>query len=121
MIKNDNTVFDKNRSVCESMECERDKLKSDVLEAHQRSSLLAQEVDEQNSRLEKNSQMLIQKLESKYSEQIHELQQKFLFEKESLQQALMLAEAQLSTLQENDAKLKSQILKLNNVSNQIIK
>jgi uncharacterized membrane protein YcaP (DUF421 family) len=90
-----------------------------VFDAHQRSSLLAQEVDEQNSRLEKNGQMLIQKMESKYSEQIHELQQKYVAEKESLQQALLLAESQLSALQENDAKLKSQIAKLNNVRDRV--
>ncbi|OXA42644.1 ninein [Folsomia candida] len=102
------------RSICESMEGERDKLRSDIFEAHQRSSLLAQEVDEQNARLEKNGQILLQKMEAKYAEQLHELQVKFGSEKESLQQALYLAESQLKSLAGDDSKLKGHITKLNN-------
>lgn len=103
------------RSICESMEGERDKLRSDILEAHQRSSLLAQEVDEQNARLEKNSQLVLQKMEASYAEQLVELQGKFGAEKESLQNALLLAESQLKSLEGNDSKLKGVINKLNNV------
>lgn len=97
------------------MECERDKLKSDVYEAHQRSTVLAQEVDEQNARLEKNSQILLRKMEAKYTEQIQELQLKFSVEKDTLQQALQLAESQLKSLYEDDTRLKLQLTSLNNV------
>lgn len=101
------------KSVCESIECERDKLKADILDAHQRSALIAQEVDEQNSKLERSSQMLIRKMEIKYNEQIHDIQNRFTSEKESLQQALHLAETKLRELQDEDNKLKIQMTKLN--------
>lgn len=71
--------------------------------------------DEQNARLEKNGQILLQKMEAKYAEQLHELQVKFGSEKESLQQALYLAESQLKSLAGDDSKLKGHITKLNNV------
>ncbi|CAL8099962.1 unnamed protein product [Orchesella dallaii] len=101
------------KTLCESIECERDKLKADILDAHQRSALIAQEVDEQNSRLERNSQMLLRKMEIKYNEQIQDIQNRFSSEKESLQQALHLAETKLKELQDEDSKLKTQINKLN--------
>lgn len=101
------------KSLCESIECERDKLKADIVDAHQRSALIAQEVDEQNARLERNSEMVLRKMEMKYNEQMTELQDRFSSEKDSLQQALLIAETKLKELQEEDSKLKSQLNKLN--------
>lgn len=101
------------KTLCESIECERDKLKADIVDAHQRSALMAQEVDEQNARLERNSQMVLRKMEMKYNEQIQDLQDRFTIEKETLQQALHVAETKLKELQEEDNKLKLQINKIN--------
>ena len=97
------------------MECERDKLKSDIFEAHQRSTMLAQEVDEQNNRLERNTQALLHRTESKYIEQIHELQKRLTGEKEYLQQSLNTVESQLKSFKEEEMKLKSQISSLTQV------
>lgn len=101
------------KTLCESIECERNKLKTDIVDAHQRSAIIAQEVDEQNARLERNSQQLIRKMELKYNEQIQEIQNRFSVEKDSLQQALQLTEAKLKEIQEEEINLKSQINKLN--------
>lgn len=101
------------KTLCESIECERDKLKADIVDAHQRSALIAQEVDEQNARLERNSQLVLRKMEMKYNEQIQDLQDRLSAEKESLQQALHATETKLNELQEEDNKLKVQINKLN--------
>lgn len=45
------------RSSLDNVAFERDKLRLDVSEANQRSLLLAQEIDDQNARLEKSSQV----------------------------------------------------------------
>jgi DNA-binding transcriptional regulator YiaG len=97
------------------MECERDKLKSDISEAHQRSTMLAQEVDEQNSRLERNTQALLQKTESKYMDQIHQLQRRFNVEKESFQHSLNAVESQLNNYKDEETRLKHQITSLSQV------
>jgi len=97
------------------MECEREKLKSDIFDAHRRSEMLAQEVDEQNTRVERNTQALLHKTEGKYLEQIHELQKRFSTEKEYLQQSLKTLESQLSIFKEEEAALKSQISSLSQV------
>jgi hypothetical protein len=41
------------------MSGERDKLRADIMDANQRASLLAQEVDDHHARLEKSSQLQV--------------------------------------------------------------
>ena len=55
---------------------ERDKLKIDLLDANQRATMLAHEVDEQNARMEKSSIKQIQMLEQKWAEQMREMQER---------------------------------------------
>lgn len=43
----------------EHMSGERDKLRADMMDANQRASLLAQEVDDHHARLEKSSQLQV--------------------------------------------------------------
>jgi ninein len=43
----------------EHMSGERDKLRADIMDANQRASLLAQEVDDHHARLEKSSQLQV--------------------------------------------------------------
>jgi hypothetical protein len=43
----------------EHMRGERDKLRADIMDANQRASLLAQEVDDHHARLEKSSQLQV--------------------------------------------------------------
>ena len=62
---------------------ERDKLKIDLLDANQRATMLAHEVDEQNARMEKSSIKQIQMLEQKWAEQMREMQEQVEQEKEA--------------------------------------
>ncbi len=77
--------------------------------------MLAQEVDEQNSRLERNTQALLQKTESKYMDQIHQLQRRFNVEKESFQHSLNAVESQLNNYKDEETRLKHQITSLSQV------
>jgi ninein len=43
----------------EHMSGERDKLRADIMDANERASLLAQEVDDHHARLEKSSQLQV--------------------------------------------------------------
>jgi len=59
-----------------SLDClgeERDKLRQDLLDANQRSELLAQEIDEQHARQEKESREEVQALETRWAEQVREV------------------------------------------------
>jgi len=59
-----------------SLDClgeERDKLRQDLVDANQRSELLAQEIDEQHARQEKEGREQVQALESRWAEQVREV------------------------------------------------
>lgn len=59
-----------------SLDClgeERDKLRQDLLDANQRSELLAHEIDEQHARQEKEGQEQVQALETRWAEQVREV------------------------------------------------
>lgn len=48
------------RSCVEQMQCERDKLRNDLSVANERASLLAQEVDDNHTRMENSIQQKLQ-------------------------------------------------------------
>jgi len=59
-----------------SLDClgeERDKLRQDLVDANQRSELLAQEIDEQHARQEKEGREEVQALETRWAEQVREV------------------------------------------------
>jgi len=59
-----------------SLDClgeERDKLRQDLVDANQRSELLAQEIDEQHARQEKEGLEQVQALETRWAEQVREV------------------------------------------------
>ncbi|CAG2100228.1 unnamed protein product [Medioppia subpectinata] len=95
---------------------ERNRLRITICEANTRADLLAQEVDDQNAKLEASSHNKLILLEKKYNEQIRGLQEELQRERETMdKQSLCLREdisKELSTAQEQSSRLREKILVL---------
>eukprot|EP00094_Tigriopus_californicus_P012704 TCALIF_12281-PA protein Name:"Similar to NINL Ninein-like protein (Homo sapiens)" AED:0.06 eAED:0.06 QI:7/0.87/0.70/0.94/0.87/0.94/17/222/1708 len=104
------------RSSLDNVAFERDKLRLDVSEANQRSLLLAQEIDDQNARLEKSSQVKFRELEQKYVDQIRELQGELSSEKEQHQYVSLELDSRQrmisEKMNEKESKMREQIRNL---------
>lgn len=100
------------RSSLEQMSCERDKLRNDLAEANFRASLLAQEIDDHHSKLEKVSQNQFKLLEQKHSEAIRDLTARFSHEREQLAQQNSRLEQKVTVLQQSESKLSSEVASL---------
>lgn len=70
------------KSILEQMYAEREKLKCDVAEANKRATLLAQEVDDNHARMEKNTQNQVKLLEQRHSDILKELNEQFASDRE---------------------------------------
>lgn len=88
---------------------ERDKLRVDIVEANERASLLAQEVDEHHVRLEKSSQYQLKQLESKHVEVTKDLTNQLSSEREANAAALKLMDQRLQTLQQEDQRIRTEL------------
>lgn len=97
------------KSSIEQMSCERDKLRNDLAEANCRASLLAQEIDDHHSKLEKVSQNQFKLLEQKHSEAIRDIMTRFSQEREVLAQQNIRLEQKVDTLQQSESKLASEV------------
>ncbi|CAB4060839.1 NINL [Lepeophtheirus salmonis] len=101
------------RSGLDNVRFERDKLRADLNDANHRATLLAQEIDDQNARLETNSRLQMEQLESRYSGEIKEIQN--LLSKEREQNQNLVREFELKDkclhekLLEQEGKLKEEI------------
>ncbi|KAK7505603.1 hypothetical protein BaRGS_00003348, partial [Batillaria attramentaria] len=71
------------RSALDQTSEERDKLKSDLMDALSRNALLAAEVDERHAQLEKSYEARLQSLEQHHTEQVRSLQTQLEKERES--------------------------------------
>lgn len=100
------------RSSVEQISCERDKLKNDLAEANYRASLLAQEIDDHHSKLEKVNQNQFKLLEQKHSETIRDLTTRFSQERELLAQQNNRLEQKVTGLQQLESKLSSEVTSL---------
>lgn len=100
------------RSSLEQMSCERDKLRNDLAEANYRASLLAQEIDDHHSKLEKVSQNQFKLLEQKHSEVIRDLTSRFSHEREQLVLQNNRLEQKVTVLQQSETKLSSEAASL---------
>ncbi|XP_034255415.1 ninein-like protein [Thrips palmi] len=100
------------RSSLEQMSCERDKLRNDLAEANFRASLLAQEIDDHHSKLEKVSQNQFKLLEQKHSEVIRDLTARFSLEREQLAQQINRLEHKVTVLQQSESRLSSEAASL---------
>ncbi|XP_065209519.1 ninein homolog [Planococcus citri] len=100
------------RSSVEQMQCERDKLRNDLLVANERASLLAQEVDDNHARMENSLQMKLKLLEQKHAEQIKKLTFQWSAEREQLTSQNLKMEKQLEQLLHDETKLRTEVASL---------
>ncbi|XP_012288613.1 blastoderm-specific protein 25D isoform X2 [Orussus abietinus] len=96
-------------SLLEHLSNERDKLRMDIIDANERASLLAQEIDEHHIRLEKSSQQQLKQLELRHNEEIKELTNQLTIERETNTAAMSLMNQQLLSLQQEDQRMKTQL------------
>ncbi|XP_013414596.1 ninein-like protein isoform X3 [Lingula anatina] len=101
------------KSHTEQLTNERDKLKSDVNDALNRSTILVKEADERHMKMEKESETKIKLLEKKYQDQIKQLQSKLEEETEHLttqaRKQKQKLEQELNSMKEEEIKYKDQI------------
>ncbi|XP_069682970.1 ninein homolog isoform X3 [Periplaneta americana] len=93
----------------EHMSGERDKLRADIMDANQRASLLAQEIDDHHARLEKSSQLQVKLLEQRHAEQLKDLSEQLGSDREQLASQNLSLEKQVESLQEEESRLRTQV------------
>nr|CAD7568032.1 unnamed protein product [Timema californicum] len=93
----------------EHIRAERDKLRADILEANQRASLLAQEVDDHHARLEKSTQTQVRLLEQRHAQYTKQLTEQLTLEREQLAVQNQSLEKQLAALQEEEFRLRTDL------------
>ncbi|XP_049835606.1 blastoderm-specific protein 25D isoform X7 [Schistocerca gregaria] len=96
----------------EHLRGERDKLRADILDANERASLLAQEVDDSHARLEQSSQMQVKLLEQRHAEQLREVAEQLGQEREQLAAQVHNLEQRLAALHEEDSRLRQELAAL---------
>lgn len=96
----------------EHLRGERDKLRADILDANERASLLAQEVDDSHARLEQSSQMQVKLLEQRHAEQLREVAEQLGQEREQLAAQAHNLEQRLAALHEEDSRLRQELAAL---------
>lgn len=97
------------RSSMEQMSCERDKLRNDLAEANYRASVLAQEIDDHHSKMEKVSQNQFKLLEQKHAETLRDLTMRFTQEREQLALQNNRLDQKVLSLQQSESKLVSEV------------
>ncbi|KAJ8955160.1 hypothetical protein NQ318_009053 [Aromia moschata] len=98
------------KSVLEQMHAEREKLKCDVVEANNRATLLAQEVDDNHSRMEQNTLNQVKLLEQRHSDILKEVTAQYSKDKEQLSSINQTLESRISSLEQETVKLKNDLL-----------
>lgn len=98
------------KSILEQMYAEREKLKCDVTEANNRATLLAQEVDDNHARMERNTQNQVKLLEQRHADILKELNEQFSNDKEQASQMNQRLEQRISSLEIEESKLRNDLL-----------
>ncbi|XP_015122393.1 blastoderm-specific protein 25D [Diachasma alloeum] len=101
-VRSLNTIGDQLRG-------ERDKLRTDVAEANERASLLAQEIDENHIKLEKSRKEQIKQLELKHTEVIRELTHQNSSEREAQSLTMKSLSEQVQSLQQEEQSIRSKL------------
>ena len=65
-----------------NLKSEKEKLRSDIVEANQRSAIMAQEIDDQNAKLESAGKQRLWEMEQRHSESIRRLNSELSAEKD---------------------------------------
>ncbi|CAG9815388.1 unnamed protein product [Phaedon cochleariae] len=98
------------KNILEQMQAEREKLKYDVSEANNRATLLAQEVDDNHSRMEQNTLNQVKLLEQRHTDILKEVTAQFTKDKEQLSNMNQALEEKIHNLEQEVTKLKNDLL-----------
>lgn len=98
------------KTVFEQMQAEREKLKSDVIEANNRATLLAQEVDDNHLRMEQNTLNQVKLLEQRHADIIKEIKSQYTQDKEQLAMMKETLNNRIISLELEITKLKNDLL-----------
>ncbi|XP_015838739.1 ninein homolog isoform X2 [Tribolium castaneum] len=98
------------KHVLEQMHAEREKLKCDVFEANNRAKLLAQEVDDNHVKMERNTQNQVRLIEQRHSDILKEITQQYAGDKEHLSALNQTLEAKICSLEQEVNKLKNDLV-----------
>ncbi|XP_022900115.2 ninein homolog [Onthophagus taurus] len=97
------------KNILEQMQAEREKLKSDVSEANNRASLLAQEVDDNHAKMEKSTLKQVRHLEQRHSEILKDLTEQFSNEKDQMSSLNKNLEERIKNLETEEYRLRSDL------------
>lgn len=97
------------KNILEQMCAEREKLKCDVAEANNRATLLAQEVDDNHARMERNTQNQVKLLEQRHSDILKEINEQFANEKEQANLLNQTLQQKINCLENEEAKLRGEL------------
>lgn len=97
-------------TVIDNMKVERERMRIDMLEANERTNLLAQEIDEYHAQLEKTKKNLQRQGEQRYAEIAKELSDQLNIQREMDAAALKSKDDQLQALQKENHDMKNKIV-----------
>lgn len=98
------------RNILEQLQAEREKLKLDVVEANNRATLLAQEVDDNHTRMEQNTINQVKLLDQRHQDMLRDLTSQFAKDKEQLNSINQSLEERIANLEAEATKLKNDLL-----------
>lgn len=98
------------RNILEQLQAEREKLKLDVIEANNRATLLAQEVDDNHIRMEQNTINQVKLLDQRHADMLRDITSQYTKDKEQLNCINQSLEGKITTLEMEAAKLKNDLL-----------
>lgn len=104
------------RSHLEQLMFERDKLRTDVLHANKRASLIAAEIDENYSKIETSVQSQLKLVEDKHGETIRRLNEALNSEREALINLTAKYEKEVKEYQDNISALAGEMAEKQKVS-----
>lgn len=109
------------KHILEQMHAEREKLKYDVVEANNRATLLAQEVDENHAKMELNTQNQVKLLEQRHADILKEFTDQFNGEKEHLTVLNKNLKDRITCLENEEIKLQTDLELAQKYSNSLEK
>lgn len=96
--------------VIENVNGEKEKLRTDIIEANERANILAQEIDEQHVRQEEIVQNLRKQIEQRHAETIQDLSNQLTSEREMSASILKLKEDQIQILQKENYEIRNKFV-----------
>ncbi|XP_017779108.1 PREDICTED: blastoderm-specific protein 25D isoform X2 [Nicrophorus vespilloides] len=97
------------RNLLEQMQVEREKLKCDIFKANNRSTMLAQEVDDNVAKMEANTQKHVKLLEQRHADLVKEVTEQFLVDKKKLTEVNHNLEGKIRTLETEEARIREDL------------